>query len=143
MALEYPLDRRSTLSFGRIDTPLDDLLQYVEDSKDFKLVEKKRVTDTRLCARADATMNLFKGYNSFQKALQVIAEIMTQKLQVIHEAKCIMEGFEAILIRTNGVNKPLQMKPIELQTAVNLLKSLLEFLNSRREMFYEYERKAF
>ncbi|GFY70027.1 hypothetical protein TNIN_451421 [Trichonephila inaurata madagascariensis] len=81
-----------------------------------------------MCARADSTLNLSKGYSSFQKALQVMAENMTQKLQLIHETKSIMAGFgDVILFRINGVNKPLQMKSIGLQTAVNFLKSFLEF----------------
>ncbi|GFQ77847.1 zinc finger MYM-type protein 1 [Trichonephila clavata] len=62
------------------------MLQYVEKSKHSELVAK-RVSDTRWCARADATVTLSKGFSSFQKALQVIAEDMTKKLQVIHEAK--------------------------------------------------------
>ncbi|GFQ99368.1 hypothetical protein TNCT_82501 [Trichonephila clavata] len=79
-------------------------------------------------------MALSKGYSNFQKALQVIAEDMTQKLKIIHEAKCllkdiiIMVGFWAVVLNwINGVNKYLQVKSIELQTVL-------------REMFYEYER---
>lgn len=114
----------------------------------------KRASATRWCARADATKALSRGYNSFQKALQVIAEDGTQKPETIHEAKCllnkmamkesvIMVGFwAAILERINGVSKSLQKDTIELQTAVDLLKSLLDFLASQREMFDDYERKA-
>ncbi|GFW13458.1 hypothetical protein TNCV_1209241 [Trichonephila clavipes] len=35
-----------------------------------------------------------RHYSSFQKALQVIAEDMTQKLQVIHEAKRLLKDAE-------------------------------------------------
>ncbi|GFR15392.1 hypothetical protein TNCT_267991 [Trichonephila clavata] len=66
------------------------MLQYVEDSEDSELVVK-RVNGTRWCVRADATMTLSKGYSSFQQVLQVICEDMTQKLQVIHEAKCLLK----------------------------------------------------
>ncbi|GFQ98707.1 hypothetical protein TNCT_298871 [Trichonephila clavata] len=38
----------------------------------------RRVNDIRWCARADATTALSKGYSSFQKALRVIAQDMTQ-----------------------------------------------------------------
>ncbi|GFQ67199.1 uncharacterized protein TNCT_113441 [Trichonephila clavata] len=97
------------------------MLQYVEDRKDSKLVVK-RINDSRCCARVDATMALSEGYSSFQKVLQVIAEDMTQKLQVIHEAKCllkdlskkeniIMAGFRAVVLnQINGANERLQMK---------------------------------
>ncbi|GFQ98697.1 uncharacterized protein TNCT_470091 [Trichonephila clavata] len=44
--------------------------------------------------------------------------------------------------RINGVSKSLQKKTIELRTAVDLLKSLLDFLISQRELFDDYETKA-
>ncbi|GFR00241.1 TTF-type domain-containing protein [Trichonephila clavata] len=96
-------------------------------------------------ARYYSTMALSKGYRSFQEVLQVIAEDMTQKLQVIQETKCllkdlskkentIMAGFWAVVLsRINGVNKSLQMISIKLQIAVNLLKSLLDFFKIRNE----------
>ena len=134
------------------------MLQCVEDSDNEYQQESalvlKRVNDTRWCARADASKAVSEGYSSFQKASQVIDEDMKQKLQVIHEAKCLLNdlskkeilitaGFWAVILsRINGVNKYLQTKSIELQTSVNLLKSLLDFLNSQREMIDEYERKA-
>ncbi|GFQ67395.1 uncharacterized protein TNCT_718171 [Trichonephila clavata] len=102
------------------------MLQYIEDSKDSEL-DITNVNDTRWCARADAAMALSVGYSSFQKVLQVIAEDVNQKLQEIHEAKCLlkdfskkenMAGFWAVVLnRINGVNKSLQMKSIELETS--------------------------
>ncbi|GBP16684.1 Zinc finger MYM-type protein 1 [Eumeta japonica] len=60
-----------------------------ERKQDSSLV-LKRVSDTRWCARADATKALANGYNSFQKALQSIAGDETQTSQAIHEAKCLL-----------------------------------------------------
>ncbi|GFQ91165.1 uncharacterized protein TNCT_286361 [Trichonephila clavata] len=92
------------------------MLLHVEDSKDYDLVVK-RINDTRWCARVDATMTLSIGDSSFQKALHVIAEDMTLKLQVIHEAKCFLNDLSkkenminasfwaVVLNRINGVNK--------------------------------------
>ncbi|GFV25329.1 hypothetical protein TNCV_1146001 [Trichonephila clavipes] len=37
-------------------------------------------------------MALSKGYSRFQKALKVIAEDMTQKLQIVIKAKCLLKG---------------------------------------------------
>lgn len=114
----------------------------------------KRATGTRWSARADAIKALSYGYSSFQTALQVIAEDVNQKPDTKNEATCllndlskkenvIMAGFwAAILDRINGVSKSLQKETIELQTAVDLLKSLLDFLTSQREMFDDYEKKA-
>lgn len=114
----------------------------------------KSVSDTRWCARADATKALATGYNSFQKALQSIASDETQTSQAIHEAKCLLNDLRkkenavmavfwaAILDRINGVSISLQKKTIELRTAVDLLKSLLDFLISQRDLFDDYETKA-
>ncbi|GFX14710.1 TTF-type domain-containing protein [Trichonephila clavipes] len=66
------------------------MLQYVEGNEESELVVKK-VNDTRWRARVDVTMAFSKSYNSFQKFLQVIAEEMTQKLQVIHEVKYFLK----------------------------------------------------
>ncbi|GFQ81264.1 hypothetical protein TNCT_97171 [Trichonephila clavata] len=63
--------------FLSVDTPWAIMLQYVDDSKNSELVVK-RANGTRWCARADATMALSKGDSSFQKALHVLAEEMTQ-----------------------------------------------------------------
>ncbi|GFR06931.1 TTF-type domain-containing protein [Trichonephila clavata] len=51
----------------------------------------KRVNDTRWCTKADVTTALSKGYSSFQKVLQVIAEDITEKVQLIHETKCLLK----------------------------------------------------
>ncbi|GFS47702.1 hypothetical protein TNIN_193271 [Trichonephila inaurata madagascariensis] len=66
------------------------MLQCVEGNKDSELVVR-RTNDTRWRARVNVTMALSKSYSSFQKVLQVIAEEMTQKLQVIHKAKYILK----------------------------------------------------
>ena len=99
----------------------------------------KRATGTRWCARADATKAL---YSSFQKALSVMASYAKQKPETIHEAKCllkylskkktaVMSVFWAVILeRINAVSKSLQNETIELKVAINLLKSLSEFLKS-------------
>ena len=114
----------------------------------------KRVTGTRWCERADATKALSYGYNSFQKALLVIAEDVKQKPETIHEAKCLLQGLSkkktavisifwaVILERFDAVSKSLQKETIKLQTALNMLKSPSDFLTSQRDLFDEYEEKA-
>ena len=44
--------------------------------------------------------------------------------------------------KIDAVGKSLQKETIELQTAVNMLKSLSDFLTSQRDLFDEYEEKA-
>ena len=114
----------------------------------------KRATGTRWCARADATKALYNGYSSFQKALSVMASDAKQTPETIHEANCLLKDLSkkeiavmsvfwaVILERINAVSKSLQNETIELKVAINLLKSLSEFLKSQRDLFDEYEEKA-
>ncbi|GBP21478.1 hypothetical protein EVAR_12079_1 [Eumeta japonica] len=72
---------------------LNFLSQYNIDVRNLRarfVIGSERVSDTRWCARADATKALANGYNSFQKALQSIAGDETQTSQAIHEAKCLL-----------------------------------------------------
>lgn len=129
-------------------------LETQDELKQSSFLVPKKVSDTRWCARADATKALSKGYKSFQKALQSIVDDKTQTPQLIHEAKCLLKDSEkkenaimsvfwaAILDRINGVSISLQKATIELRTAVDLLKSLLDFLLSQRDSFNDYELKA-
>ena len=114
----------------------------------------KRVTGTRWCERADATKALSHGYSSFQKALSVIAGDVKQKPETIHDAKCLLQDLSkketavmsvfwaVILERIDAGSKSLQKETIELKAAVNLLKSLSDFVTSQRYLFDEYEGKA-
>ena len=89
------------------------------------------------------------GYSNFQKALSVIAEDVKQKPETIHEAECLLQDlskketavmsvFRAVILeRFNAVNKSLQRETIELQMAVNMLKSLSDFLTLQGDLFDE------
>ena len=114
----------------------------------------KRVTGTRWCQRADATKALSYSYSSFQKALSVIAKDVKQNPETIHKSKCLLQDLSkkktavmsvfwtVILERFDALSKSLQKEKIELQMAVNMLKSLSDFLTSQRDLFDEYEEKA-
>ncbi|GBP20185.1 hypothetical protein EVAR_82058_1 [Eumeta japonica] len=95
-----------------------------ERKQDSSLV-LKRVSDTRWCARADATKALANGYNSFQKALQSIAGDETQTSQAIHEAKCLLNDL--------GKNENAVMAVF--------WAAILDQINGR-ELFDDYETKA-
>ena len=74
---------------------------------------------------------------------------MKQKLETINEAECLLQDLSkketavlsvfwaVILERLNAISKSLQKYTIELQTAVNMLKSLSDFLTSQRDLFDE------
>lgn len=142
-----------SLSTYRWGVMLKYLKDEVDDCQGSTLVVK-RANTTRWCARADATKALSRGYSSFQKTLQDITDDVNQKPETIHEARCllnkmskkenvIMASFWAVILdRINIASKSLQMETIELKTAINLLKSLLDFVKSQRESFGEYEKKA-
>jgi len=54
-----------------------------------------------------------------------------------------MSVFWAVILkRIDAVSKSLQKETIELKAAVDLLKSLSDFLTSQRDLFDEYEEKA-
>lgn len=54
-----------------------------------------------------------------------------------------MSVFWAVILeRIDAVSKSLQKETVELQTAVNMLKSLSDFLTSQRDLFDEYEERA-
>lgn len=67
-------------------------LEKADEHMQYSLLVPKRVSNTRWCARTDATKALSRGYNSFQKALQTIADDETQTSQVIHEARCLLKA---------------------------------------------------
>jgi len=119
------------------------MLEYLQNNDDeyqngSKLV-LKRLTDTRWSARAVATKALSQSYNCFQKALQFIVKDTNQTQETIYEAKCLLKGlskkeniimailWSEVLDRINVVRKSLQKETIELHTAIDLLKSLLNF----------------
>ena len=104
----------------------------------------KRASDTRWSARADATKVLSKGYIYFQEALNLISENVNQKVNTRYEAKAILKQLsklETVLLadfwavifeRFNQVSKSLQHETLELQSAIKLIASRLEFFMSLR-----------
>jgi len=97
---------------------------------------------------------LSKGYIYFQEALKLISENVNQKVDTRYEAKAILKQLSkletvlladfwaVILERFNQVSKSLQHETLELQSAIKLLTSLLEFLMSLRNQFEVFENKA-
>lgn len=55
---------------------------------------------------------------------------------------CVAHSLNLIFTDINGVSLSVQKSSIELRTAVDLLKYLLDFLLSQRELFDDYEIKA-
>jgi hypothetical protein len=111
----------------------------------------KRLSDTRWSAHADATKALMSGYADFAVVLDEIANDANQKGETcntasgLYDRMCKLEtGFfacfwHAILDRLNSTSKKLQDDQLDLNTAVNLLKSLETFVKSLPDRFEEFE----
>ena len=129
------------------------MLQYLEaESGTQSTLVVKKVSDTRWSARSDATKALSKGYRYFQEALKFISEDGNQKTDTHYEAITILKHlsmFETIFLvdfwavileRFNQVSKSLQQETLELDSAIKLLKPLLDFLMSQRDQFEVFEK---
>ena len=119
------------------------MLQYLkaESGTQSTLVVKK-VSDTRWSARNDATKALSKGYRCLEEALKLISEDGNQKIDARYEAIIILKHLSkletifladfwaVILERFNQVSQSLEQETLELDSAIKLLKSLLDFVMS-------------
>ena len=116
-----------------------------------KLPVPKQLSDTRWSAHADAVKALKSGYADIAGVLNDIADDVDQKGETCNTASglydqlCKLEtGFfacfwHAILERFNSTSKKLQDDQLDLNNAVNLLKSLETFVQSLRDRFDEFE----
>ncbi|XP_043483534.1 uncharacterized protein LOC122511996 [Leptopilina heterotoma] len=111
----------------------------------------KKLSDTRWSCRADATKALAYGYKPIQDSLAQIYDDVEQKSIVRNEALGLLQKMSKlettiyikfwhdILERFNSTNKILQSSTMILSTAVNGLKSLKTFVESKRDSFETYE----
>lgn len=114
----------------------------------------KALSDTRWSARYDAVRAIKKGYNENISALEELAtdenlprdsrleaEGFLKKLQQL-EVAILLEIWDAVLERFQKTSLCLQESGLSLNSAVHLLKSLLEFIKSQRSEFQCYEEKG-
>ncbi|XP_051165718.1 uncharacterized protein LOC127284365 [Leptopilina boulardi] len=111
----------------------------------------KKLSDTRWSYRADATKALVHGYKPIQDALDEIYNDVEQKSIVRNEAFGLLQKMAKLetaiytkfwhdmLERFNSTNEILQSSTMILCTAVNCLKSLKTFVESKRDAFETYE----
>ncbi|XP_076028442.1 uncharacterized protein LOC143017537 [Oratosquilla oratoria] len=114
----------------------------------------KCLSDTRWSARADAVEAITNGYEQNIVVLENLA--MDEHLNA--DARCEASGllqemekletvillvtWQNILKRFNATSQHLQKPGLDLNTAVNLLKSLTEFVQDQRDRFDDYEQIA-
>ena len=111
----------------------------------------KRMSDTRWSARADATKALVKGYDEINAALEEIHTEEDEKPEAKHEAGILASDMDRleigilaalwhqILQRFHRTSQALQSADQDLNSAVALFESLIEFVQSLRTRFEEFE----
>lgn len=111
----------------------------------------KNLSDTRWSCRADATKALLHGYSEIKSALLTIAENAEEKDLVKNEALCLFNKMSQlenaiytqfwcdILERFDATSQFLQNPATALKPAVNSIISLIEYVESKRAKYDEYE----
>ncbi|XP_059156041.1 zinc finger MYM-type protein 1-like [Physella acuta] len=114
----------------------------------------KALSETRWSARHDAVKALNRGYKENISALEELAADENQPLKCRAEAEgylkslqkletvILLEVWDTILERLHKTNVSLQEKGLSLNTAVNLLKSVLLYIESQRNEFASFESKG-
>ena len=107
----------------------------------------KRMSDTRWSARADATKALLEGYDEINTALEEIADDDEEKPEIKAEARGMasyMKQLETgmlaalqhdILHPFHGNSQVLQSADQDLNSAVAIYESLMEFIGKLQERF--------
>lgn len=114
----------------------------------------KTLSDTRWSARADAVKAVFANYMEIQTALNEISSDNKQNLETRVQAEALVSKmskietalmtviWHAVLERFNATSMSLQQNGIDLLSAVQLYKSLVDFIVSLRETFDDVEETA-
>ena len=118
--------------------------------KEKKLNVIKNLSETRWSMRSDAVDALNSGYEEIHSALREISEDNHQ-LNVSLEAEGLLrkmgslefgiltEFWSSVLRRVNETSRSLQSPQLDLNNAIPLLRSLVDFLVSFRDRFSEFE----
>ena len=127
------------------------LMQVV---KPYKVGIVKSLSDTRWSAHSDAVTALVKGYSQIKEVVELLATDNNQtsecRLQAsaIFDNMCLLETgimavlWNSLLARFNSISCTIQDSKMDLNTAVELLKSLITFLKEQRSLFDHYEKQG-
>ena len=125
----------------------EDMLAQHDD----KLLVVKRLADTRWSARHNAVRALTLGYKKQINLLEEISMSDENRGEVRAEARglvsrlreletaILLQMWNVILDRVNKTSVMLQKEGLPLNTAVQLLESLLSFIDSLRDQYQRYE----
>ena len=110
----------------------------------------KNLSGTRWSARADAVKALSEGYDENIIVLEELsadnnqpAETMAEASVIVRQLRAVeiailMEVWHTIMDRFDKTNRQLQKAGLSLNTAVQLLESLLKFVEDLRPRFDEF-----
>ncbi|KAL4103916.1 hypothetical protein QTP88_019233 [Uroleucon formosanum] len=120
----------------------------------YRVYVLKNLNETRWSCRADATKAVVFGYDYIKEALVEISNYLDQKdivkieYKKLYESMCLLEVafyvifWNDILELFNLTSHLLQDLKIILQTAINVLNSLLSFVREIRNKYDEYKEKV-
>lgn len=116
-----------------------------------KFLVPKRLSDTRWSCHADALQALQSGYPTFKDMLQKISDDVLEKSECRNTARGLLRKmttldtgiftsfWNSVLNRFNASSKTLQTPHLNLNSAVAVLKSLVDFVQKLREEFDIFE----
>ena len=125
--------------------------QLIELLRPLQLSVVKRLSDTRWSAHADATRAFVKGYTKIKQLLDNLSNDVNQpqdarlqadslsKTMSYLETGIMAEFWYVFLDRINATSCTLQDSKMDLNTVVQLYKSLIEFIDQQRNDFGTYE----
>ena len=114
----------------------------------------KNLSDTRWSARADAVKVLSEGYDENIIVLEELsadnnqpAETRAEASGIVRQLRAVeiailMEVWHTIMDRFDKTNRQLQKAGLSLNTAVQVLESLLQFVEDLRPRFDEFEHRG-
>ena len=128
--------------------------EALQNSKGKNLTVDKNLSGTRWSARADAVKALSEGYDENIIVLEELsadnnqpAETMAEASGIVRQLRAVeiailMEVWHTIMDRFDKTNRQLQKAGLSLNTAVQLLESLLKFVEDLRPRFDEFEHRG-
>ena len=117
-------------------------------------IKLKSLSSTRWSSRADATKEIVENFDNIYHALSHLAQDINEKLDTRDEAASLLNKiinlenafmsvfWHRVLDRFNAVNKYIQKVNLDLNTANDMLLSLLEFVKNVRDDFFGIEKQA-
>ena len=135
-----------TASPERYEKICDKLEESLVNQQD-RILVPKRVESPRWSAKADATKSLLKGYHQYKNYLHDLSEYDNEAVGLYRKISKLETGIYAIfwndiLQMVNRTSLKLQSPETDLNSSLELLKSLKSFIEMKRDDFEYYEEQG-